>query len=158
MPLVLLPPPPPCRRVLIFLEALALGRPPPAFGVHLLPQLLAAAQHLGLRNLEVGAGGVGERADEPCRWVGGSARLWFEQPCPSLGRAPHRERAPGSCPPQEHCQERLGDSTARLRLYRFDEVRALNAAGGCWLILDGMVLDVTRCVLLGDDAASAAAK
>lgn len=57
----------PCPRVLIFLEALALGRPPPAFGVHLLPQLLAAAQHLGLRDLEVGwSGGM-------CCWVGRSA-------------------------------------------------------------------------------------
>ncbi|KAI7845581.1 hypothetical protein COHA_000869 [Chlorella ohadii] len=83
-------------RVLIFLEALALGRESPAFGVHLLPQLLAAAQHLGLRDLE------------------------------------------------EYCQERLGDSTARVRQYRFDEIRQLNAGGGCWLILDGMVLDVTR--------------
>ena len=37
------------------MEALALGKEPPSFGVHLLPQLLAAAQHLGLRDLEVGA-------------------------------------------------------------------------------------------------------
>ncbi len=47
-------------------------------------------------------------------------------------------------PLQEYCQERLGDSTARVRQYRFDEIRQLNAGGGCWLILDGMVLDVTR--------------
>jgi hypothetical protein len=40
-------------RVLIFLEALALGRPTPAFGLHLCSALLAAAQHLGLRPLEV---------------------------------------------------------------------------------------------------------
>jgi hypothetical protein len=51
-----LPPPPPTplsHRVLIFLEALALGRPTPAFGLHLCSALLAAAQHLGLRPLEV---------------------------------------------------------------------------------------------------------
>lgn len=40
-------------RVLIFLEALALGKEPPAFGLHLCPQLLTAAQRLGLRPLEV---------------------------------------------------------------------------------------------------------
>ena len=40
--------------VLIFLEALALQRQPPAFGLHLCPQLLEAAQQLGLRALEVG--------------------------------------------------------------------------------------------------------
>lgn len=44
---------------------------------------------------------------------------------------------------QEYCRERLGESQSRLRCYSFDEVRALNAAGGCWLILDGMVLDVS---------------
>lgn len=54
-------------RVLIFLEALALGREPPAFGLHLCPPLLAAAQRLGLRPLEVRAavhetgGGYGNR-------------------------------------------------------------------------------------------------
>ncbi|KAL4437011.1 hypothetical protein ABPG75_004150 [Micractinium tetrahymenae] len=83
-------------RALIFLEALALGKEPPAFGLHLCPQLLAAAQALGLRPLE------------------------------------------------EYCRGRLGESQSRLRCYSFEEVRALNAAGGCWLILDGMVLDVTR--------------
>ncbi|PSC67239.1 cytochrome b5 [Micractinium conductrix] len=83
-------------RVLIFLEALALQRQPPAFGLHLCPQLLEAAQQLGLRALE------------------------------------------------ECCRERLGESQARLRFYSFAEIRELNARGGCWLILDGMVLDVTR--------------
>ena len=50
---------------------------------------------------------------------------------------------PPHCP-QECAQEQLGESTARLRLYSLQEVRQLNAAGGCWLMLDGMVLDVTR--------------
>lgn len=58
---------------------------------------------------------------------------------------------------QEYCQERLGDSTARLRLYRFDEIRQLNAAGGCWLILDGMVLDVTRYAVAGQRVCIASA-
>ena len=35
------------------MEALALGRELPTFGLHLCTQLLAAAQHLGLRALEV---------------------------------------------------------------------------------------------------------
>ena len=52
-PLHALPRSPHHRRVLIFLEALALGRELPTFGLHLCTQLLAAAQHLGLRALEV---------------------------------------------------------------------------------------------------------
>lgn len=42
-----------CCRVLIFLEAQALGRPPPNYAVHLAEPLLAAAHTLGLRALEV---------------------------------------------------------------------------------------------------------
>lgn len=41
-------------RVLIFLEAQALGRPTPNFAVHLAEELLPAARTLGLRSLEVG--------------------------------------------------------------------------------------------------------
>ena len=41
-------------RVLIFLEAEALGRAPPSFAPHFIPPLLEAAQRLGLRSLEVG--------------------------------------------------------------------------------------------------------
>jgi hypothetical protein len=33
----------------------------------------------------------------------------------------------------------MGESATRLRLYSFEEVQRLNAGGGCWLILDGMV-------------------
>jgi cytochrome b involved in lipid metabolism len=44
----------------------------------------------------------------------------------------------------EHCQRRLGDAADRVRLYTLAEVQAANAAGRCVLILDGMVLDVTR--------------
>lgn len=176
-------------RVLIFLEALALGREPPAFGVHLLPQLLAAAQHLGLRDLEVrwgsragllcsnsccGAGVAGwpqpssarfrlrkpSCASHPACLVGSQTTKSLAAPLArgmstarsgwaSLGtRNSQRNRVSSSLPLalQEYCQERLGDSTARLREYRFEEIRQLNAAGGCWLILDGMVLDVTRWV------------
>lgn len=38
-------------RVLIFLEALALGKPPPSFGAHLLDDLLAAGRALGCQSL-----------------------------------------------------------------------------------------------------------
>ena len=41
------------HRVLIYLEAAALGRPKPAFAAHLTQALLAAAVSLGLRSLEV---------------------------------------------------------------------------------------------------------
>jgi hypothetical protein len=40
-------------RVLIFLEAQALGRPLPNFALHLAQDLLAAGRTLGLRALEV---------------------------------------------------------------------------------------------------------
>ena len=40
-------------RVLIYLEAAALGRPKPVFAAHLTQALLAAAVALGLRSLEV---------------------------------------------------------------------------------------------------------
>jgi len=43
----------PLRRVLIYLEAAALGRPKPAFAAHLTQTLLAAAVSLGLRSLQV---------------------------------------------------------------------------------------------------------
>lgn len=55
----------PCR-VLLFLEALALGQEPPSFGLHLCPPLLAAARWLGLRPLEVPAGRWGGRAGLRC--------------------------------------------------------------------------------------------
>lgn len=41
-------------RVLIFLEAEALGREPPAFGLHLIAALQDAADKLGLRSLQAG--------------------------------------------------------------------------------------------------------
>jgi len=83
-------------RVLIFLEALAVGNPAPNFGVRLLEQLCEAARKLGLRSLE------------------------------------------------DHCNGKLVDMDSRLRVYSFEEVKTKNAAGFCWLILDGMILDVTR--------------
>ena len=137
---------PPCR-VLIFLEALALGRELPTFGLHLCTQLLAAAQHLGLRALEV------RWLWQGCRWAGGShlESQPASQPAPARHGVTHLSPVcpPAACLPrlsllQEYCQERLGESAARLRYYGFEEVKQLNAGGGCWLILDGMVLDVTR--------------
>lgn len=83
-------------RVLIFLEAEALGAPAPEFAVSMLDELADAARALGLRSLE------------------------------------------------DACAARLGAFSARLREYRFEEVRQRNAAGECLLIVDGMVLDVTR--------------
>lgn len=41
-------------RVLIFLEAQALGRPLPSFALHMAQDLLAASRTLGLRTLQVG--------------------------------------------------------------------------------------------------------
>lgn len=39
---------------------------------------------------------------------------------------------------------RTGEFLSRLREYTLEEVNARNAAGECLLIVDGMVLDVTR--------------
>ena len=45
---------------------------------------------------------------------------------------------------QEYCASRLGRLSAEaLRILRFQDVVAANAEGSVWLILDGMVLDVT---------------
>jgi Cytochrome b5-like Heme/Steroid binding domain len=48
---------------------------------------------------------------------------------------------------QDHCRSVLGALESRVHrqtLFSFEEVQRHNAAGHCWLILDGMVLDVTR--------------
>lgn len=45
---------------------------------------------------------------------------------------------------EEYCSERLGEFSGRLREYSFSEVVRRNAGGECILIVDGMVLDVTR--------------
>lgn len=46
---------------------------------------------------------------------------------------------------KEHCAQRLGSLSSSLQVYTFDQVRHQNTAlGKCWLILDGMILDVTR--------------
>lgn len=43
---------------------------------------------------------------------------------------------------QEVCSAKLGLSQSRLRQYTFEEVVAANSSGSCWLLIDGMVLDV----------------
>lgn len=83
-------------RVLIFLEAITLGKSAPAYDIRVTEELAVAAQTLGCRVLD------------------------------------------------EHCAEKLGDHASRIREYDWDEIVAHNAAGGVWLIIDGMVLDVKR--------------
>ena len=41
---------------------------------------------------------------------------------------------------QDFCLHKLGSLESRVRLYRFEEVRAKNAEGECWLILDGALI------------------
>lgn len=45
---------------------------------------------------------------------------------------------------QDYCRAKLGRLDSRIQMRGLEEVKAHNAAGQCWLILDGMVLDVTR--------------
>ena len=45
---------------------------------------------------------------------------------------------------REYCAEKLGAHASRIREYAWDEICAHNAAGGVWLVIDGMVLDVKR--------------
>ena len=45
---------------------------------------------------------------------------------------------------EEYCAMRLGEFSSRLREYSFAEIKQRNAAGECLIIVDGMVLDVTR--------------
>lgn len=134
--------------MLIFLEALALGRKPPAFGLHLCSQLLAAAQHLGLRALEVRVTAACRRCRllplPPLPGCHALLRLCPAHCHPATLQFTPASMLPPALPQQEYCQERLGECKDRLRFFSFEEVKRLNAAGGCWLILDGMVLDVTR--------------
>lgn len=44
----------------------------------------------------------------------------------------------------QHCAQQLGSRQAALGVYSLAQVRAANAAGQAWLLLDGMVLDVGR--------------
>lgn len=45
----------------------------------------------------------------------------------------------------EHCDKVLGDFQTRLRVYSWAEVNEHNKRlGGCWIVMDGMVLDVER--------------
>ncbi|CAI5513176.1 unnamed protein product [Closterium sp. Naga37s-1] len=45
---------------------------------------------------------------------------------------------------QDLCDQRQGLFESRIREYTFAELAERNASGNCWLLLDGMVLDVTR--------------
>ena len=45
---------------------------------------------------------------------------------------------------EDYCATRLGEFSSRLREYSFAEIKQRNAAGECLIIVDGMVLDVTR--------------
>ncbi|EIE25119.1 cytochrome b5 [Coccomyxa subellipsoidea C-169] len=61
-----------------------------------------------------------------------------------LGDLLHAGEALGLLSLQDYCRAKLGRLDSRIQLRSFEEVKAHNAAGQCWLILDGMVLDVTR--------------
>lgn len=82
-------------RVLIYLEAQHLKKPPPTFALHLIGELEQAAVDLGLGPLA------------------------------------------------QMCAERRG-AAAAVRVWRWSEVVAANAAGRCCLCMTGMLLDVTR--------------
>ncbi len=41
---------------------------------------------------------------------------------------------------QDYCRAKLGRLDSRIQLRSFEEVKAHNAAGQCWLILDGRAL------------------
>ena len=43
-----------------------------------------------------------------------------------------------------YCEDKLGTLEARIRVHRWSEVQAANGKGLVWLVLDGMVLDVTH--------------
>ena len=83
-------------RVLVWLEAEALGRPLPDHDIRTTEDLLGAAEVLGLRSLS------------------------------------------------DTCHAKLGAHESRIRRYAWDEIVAHNAAGGVWIVVDGMVLDVKR--------------
>lgn len=90
-------------RVLLFLEALALRRQPPAWGVHLLPELAEAAARLGLRPLQVGRARQGiSTADARSSGVAvGSCRVW----CARAAAAGACRCVPGTRTLGRCCQE-----------------------------------------------------
>jgi len=42
----------------------------------------------------------------------------------------------------ERCAQRLGDFESRIRMHRWADVVKHNNSGGCWIVMDGMLLDV----------------
>ena len=83
-------------RVLVWLEAEALGRVPPEHDIRIVEELAEAADALGLTTLT------------------------------------------------DYCSERLGEHESRRRVRSWREVFEHNERGGCWIVIDGMVLDVKR--------------
>ena len=83
-------------RVLVWLEAEALGRSPPEHDIRIVEELAEAADALGLASLA------------------------------------------------EYCADRLGKHESRRRVRSWREVVEHNERGGCWIVIDGMVLDVKR--------------
>jgi hypothetical protein len=83
-------------RVLVWLEAEALGRVPPEHDIRIVEELAEAADALGLTTLS------------------------------------------------DYCSERLGEHESRRRVRSWREVFEHNERGGCWIVIDGMVLDVKR--------------
>jgi hypothetical protein len=45
---------------------------------------------------------------------------------------------------EDACATKLGAHESRIRRYKWSEILAHNAAGGVWIVIDGMVLDVKR--------------
>lgn len=72
--------------------------------------------------------------------------LKAEHSKPTLISQPHQQAAEvlGLQSLSNYCQRRLGDLSDSLRIWRFEEVVVANSQSRCVLILDGMVLDVTR--------------
>ena len=83
-------------RVLVWLEAEALGRSPPEHDIRIVEELAEAADALGLASLA------------------------------------------------EYCADRLGKHESRRRVRSWREVVEHNERGGCWIVIDGMILDVKR--------------
>ena len=48
----------------------------------------------------------------------------------------------GCRPLAERVATLLGDFKSRVRMHRWAEVVARNDAGGCWVVMDGMVFDL----------------
>lgn len=108
-------------------------------------ELAAAADALGLRSLKEARTYLSELSSCSLNVARCALKAVLSAgccpPCPSA--AAHADASPHI---PQYVERRTGEFLSRLREYSLDEITERNSKGECLLIVDGMILDVTRCV------------